>query len=157
MNEEQMEFYKRATRILNLESFSEFHTPILVKKVDNLINPYKEQKILRMIIKEPFEEFRIPEELLWIKDLLDYANEHQKILNINSLYCYVTIRHGIVDTENDDLFHIDGFSMQYTHLPEQNYIWSNLFPTQYIAKAIEIPKDFNPLVHNIHKYSSNQS
>jgi hypothetical protein len=45
---------------------------------------------------------------------------------------------------------VDGFSTNVTHLPEQNYVWVNKIPTEYIEQSFDFPKDFDPRLHNIH-------
>jgi hypothetical protein len=37
-------------------------------------------------------------------------------------------------------------------LPEQNYLWSNTHPTEYVVKRNVFPNDFNPFEHNIHTF-----
>jgi len=62
------------------------------------------------------------------------------------------VRSGLVESVSDDEWHTDGFSVNITHLPEQNYCWSNVYPTEFVKKSIEFPKDFSPFEHNIHEY-----
>lgn len=147
---------ERALHALNLEQYKEYNTPLFVDAVDINV-PKERQYILRMLIKKPFTEYRLPESLSWCKKLIDKAEKHQhKELGINHPFCYLTIRNGMVNSVTDDEWHVDGFSMKITHLPEHNYVWVNKHPTEYVVKGIEFPHDFDPLKHNIHKYISSQ-
>ena len=113
--------------------------------------------ILRMMVKRLHDEFQIPDELLPFKEMITFAHKYQKFfVGIEQPFCYVTIRHGVVTSENDDEWHADGFSTKITHLPEQNYIWSNIHPTEYVEKKFKFPADFNPLIHNVHKFFQNR-
>ena len=105
-----------------------------------------------MLIKTSFSEFLIPEELKWCEQLINDAYDYQLNNEIRQPFCYLTIRSGIVNTSKDDEWHVDGFSMNVTHIPEQNYIWANCFPTEIFNKKFKIPEDFNPFEHNIHLF-----
>jgi hypothetical protein len=150
------ELRKRAFKALNLEQYSE------INKVDDcgdleLEVPQKRQYILRMLVKRMFDnEYRLPDELAWIKPLIDITDEHQKLIGVRQPFVYVTIRNGIVDSLTDDEWHVDGFSQTITHLPEQNYLWTNIFPTEYVEKAFDFPDDFDGLVYNIHNFFQNR-
>jgi len=73
-------------------------------------------------------------------------------MGIEHSFCYLTVRSGKVTSRTDDVWHVDGYSEKITHLPEQNYIWCDKFPTEYVEKAFKIPDDFNPKIHNIHLF-----
>lgn len=74
-------------------------------------------------------------------------------IGVKHPFCYLTIRKGPVTSVTDDEWHVDGFSQTVTHLPEQNYIWVDDTPTEYLnGFPIKIPNDFNPNRHNIHKF-----
>jgi len=105
-----------------------------------------------MLIKKPFTEFLIPDNLKWCEPAINYANAYQKINGIKQPFCYLTVRSGIVDSSKDDEWHADGFSMNITHIPEQNYIWADCFPTEVVYDKFKIPNDFNPFKHNIHLF-----
>jgi len=115
--------------------------------------PYDRQYVLRMLCRLPHEEFKIPSELGWLRVMLKMSDSYQRnVIGINHPFCYITVRHGLVTSETDDEWHTDGFSTKITHLPEQNYIVADSYPTEYAEKRINFPNDFNPLRHNIHKY-----
>lgn len=142
----------RATRILNLQQYEYPNKEELVTYIDNLQAPDSRQYVLRMLISRPFLGFRVPEEYMWTYPLIEKAYEYQIQNGIRQPFCYLTIRHGLVDSQNDATWHVDGFSMNVTHIPEQNYIWVNKSPTQVIHKSLAFPDDFNPFIHNIHSY-----
>jgi hypothetical protein len=142
---------ERSITALNLKQYSEINKPEYVGDYD-VVCPYDRQYILRTIIKEPFSEFKIPENLMWAKDMIDASYEYQQSLGIEQPFCYLTVRHGLVETVTDDVWHVDGFSLNITHLPEQNYIWTNIHPTEYVEKGFDFPSDFNHKIHNIHSF-----
>lgn len=87
-----------------------------------------------------------------MRDTILDLDEHQKRHALHNAFVYVTVRHGMVTSETDDLWHVDGFSMRVPHVPEQNYICASAFPTEYLIKRWSIPKDFDPMRHNLHRY-----
>ena len=147
---------ERAQHPVSLKWFDDLNFPEYISAVD-LKPPKGSQYILRMLIKEPFAEFKIPDEYQWVKPMLIIAEANQKRSNIRHPFCYLTIRHGIVASENDDVWHTDGFSQTITHLPEQNYVWVNQFPTEYFAKEIQFPNDFDTFKYNVHLYLQDNS
>lgn len=76
-------------------------------------------------------------------------------MGINHSFCYITVRHGYVKSITDDEWHVDGFSTRISHIPEQNYIWTNIKLTEYVKKRLKFPKDFNPKKHKIQHYFQN--
>jgi hypothetical protein len=140
---------KRATKILNLKQFGKKNKAELVSK-HFLETPTERQYVLRMLIKKPFTDFLIPDNLKWCEQLINDAYDNQLQNDIRQPFCYLTVRSGVVNTSKDDEWHADGFSMNVTHIPEQNYIWADCFPTEVIYKKFKIPADFNPFRHNIH-------
>jgi hypothetical protein len=141
----------RVKKILNLKQFDKKNKAELIS-TRFLETPIERQYVLRMLVKKPFTEFLIPEELKWCEVLINEAYENQIKNNIRQPFCYLTIRSGIVSSTKDDEWHVDGFSMNVTHIPEQNYIWTNCFPTEVCYKKFKIPDDFNPFRHNIHLF-----
>lgn len=145
---------ERASSVIHLNNF--YSSNIGPEEVGavRLNCPHKRQYVLRMLLNEPHGELKIPEELLWTKNALEMAIKYQKNnVRIAHSHCYITVRHGLVDSVADDEWHVDGFSTKINHIPEQNYVWSNVSPTEYIKdQPIFFPIDFNPLKHNVHKY-----
>lgn len=144
----------RAFRPVNLKDFDSYNLPE-VHDIMYLNTPNERQYVLRMLIQKCGGEFKIPDEYLWTKPLIDAGYEKQKEMGIYHPYCYLTIRSGRVSSEKDDEWHVDGFSSRITHLPEQSYFWVDRFPTQFTAIPIDFPCDFNPLIHNVHTYIQN--
>lgn len=143
---------KRARKIFNLKQFNKNNYPELVRYI-KVYCPYERQYVLRMLIKEAYNSFKIPEELKWIEPIVEEAYRYQKeVVKIEHSFCYVTIRHGLVTSVTDDEWHVDGFSTLISHIPEQNYGWANCYATECIIKKIKFPKDFNSLVHNAHPF-----
>lgn len=112
----------------------------------NLRPPIGEQKILRMMLRKPYEKLFLPSSMQWIQPMLELCAD------IPEWYLYCTIRSGIVDSVTDDVWHVDGFSTRTPHAPEENYIWSNHIPTEFLVGNFILPDTFDPLRHNIHWY-----
>ncbi len=144
---------ERGLRALNLELFAVANEPLLVHTLNWVECPLTRQYVLRTLVKKPFEELAVPDFLNWANPIINASIRIQEhILKIRQPFCYVTVRHGVVESQTDDEWHVDGFSMGITHLPEQNYVWTSHTPTEYIVKGFDFPRDFNPLKHNIHQF-----
>lgn len=142
----------RAFKAVNLGQYYELN------KMDELgvieLNPPDvRQYVLRMLIKRMFDTYyKLPGELDWVRPMIEMAEAHQRSLGIRQPYVYLTIRNGVVNTKTDDTWHVDGFSQTITHLPEQNYIWTDKMPTEYVEKSFAFPSDFDSAKHNIHSF-----
>lgn len=118
--------------------------------------PDHRQYVLRMLIKTPFDDYVVPDKYSWVLPMVELAYQAQMDKRIKQPFTYLTIRHGLVDSVTDDNWHVDGFSMQITHLPEQNYIWTSNDATECTTLPIDFPEDFDPLKYNIHYYLQDQ-
>lgn len=115
--------------------------------------PVDEQYILRMMVRSPSTEtFKIPASLAWLENLILLCDSKQNSMAIQNPFVYITVRHGIVKSTTDDLWHVDGFSMRVPHIPEQNYIFASNNGTEVLEQNVRIPDDFDPMRHNIHHY-----
>lgn len=123
-------------------------------KHEVVVPSVERQYILRMLIKRPGSNFEIPSELEWLREtIMKCANlQEENGISYNNDFIYVTVRHGIVTSKTDDLWHVDGFSVRKPHRPEQNYIWTNCYPTEGWTGTCFLPQTFNPLKHNLHRY-----
>jgi len=151
--------YARAHRLLNLKDFSTYHPPEDCGEWTSL-PPDERQYILRMLVQRPGDRgLSLPAELRWLKDVIFKTWNLQEDNGLAPWrdFVYVTVRHGLVTSELDDAWHVDGFSMRYPHRPEQNYICSNIFPTEVLNQAFDIPADFDPRRHNIHLFFQDNS
>lgn len=148
-----MNFAQRAHQLVGLAGFRNTGLPIATGNME-LNCPLGEQYILRMAIRVDGGEFTIPSELEWIREALKASIENQKALGVDHPFCYVTVRHGLVKSQTDDEWHVDGFSTKVPHLPEQNYVWTNHTGTECADLAVDFPTDFNPLRHNVNHYLS---
>lgn len=135
----------------------------LFKRASPVINtlPYaasrldipEDQYVLRMLVKSPDSNgLHIPDELRWLHRVIAECMIFQMQLGQDHPYVYVTVRSGIVRSTTDDEWHVDGFSMRVPHVPEQNYVWTDVYPTEHLKQQFTIPDDFDPLKHNIHNY-----
>lgn len=143
----------RGHRALNLKDFNGSNLPERIGSL-NLALPNERQYVLRMLIKRPFEEMQVPDELKWCQPMIDVCLKAQEERGIRHPFLYITVRHGEVTTKTDDAWHVDGFSQTVTHLPEQNYIWCSHSPTEVAIQPIHFPSDFDSNRHNIHDFFS---
>lgn len=145
-------FLDKADKLLDLKHYSTISEPIYIGTKDFEI-PYERQYILRMLINAPgFGGPVIPKELNWLRETIFELIRIQDENALYNPYIYVTVRHGFVTSETDDEWHVDGFSKRIPHQPEQDYIWSNCHPTEYLDQSFDIPEDFDPLKHNLHYF-----
>lgn len=144
----------RAKRPVNLADFADAGSPVRVGALD-LHCPEARQYILRMPIRVDGGGYHLPGELAWLVGMLAMAKSWQhQVVKVDHPFCYITVRHGVVDSQTDDEWHVDGFSTKIAHLPEQNYVWCSASPTEYVPLQVDVPADFNPLRHNINRYLS---
>lgn len=147
-----MSIKNRAKQILSLEHFQQGNPPEMIAPLD-LTPPDFRQYILRMLVKQPHHELRLPSELEWLRKMIKVAQFNQEqAIGIRQPYLYITVRHGLVTSETDDLWHVDGFSTKITHLPEQNYVWVDHTPTECAEVPMTFPSDFDPMIHNVHLF-----
>jgi len=145
----------RAKKILSLDNYSQSN---YVAPISRLIldPPHFRKSILRMPIQEYDGAILLPSEFNWCKPLIRMAYDSQKhFIGVSHPFVYLTIRHGVGWKDTTD-WHVDGFSMRFNHLPGQNYIWCNKYPTQFASVRGDFPTDFDPMEHNIHKFLSNR-
>jgi len=146
-----VEFVSRANRPLNLHDFSSNSKPILINVP--VRKPIKDrQYILRMMVQSADLPLSIPSELEWIGPTVLTLKEIQNRNGLNNPFIYITVRHGLVTSTTDDLWHVDGFSTRVPHVPEQNYIYSDCYPTEWLTNSWSIPETFDPFRHNIHSF-----
>lgn len=151
----QHTIFARAQRLLNLKDYAVYTPPLDCGKPERLTPPAERQYVLRMMVRrQNDEDFTVPPELAWLDDVVrDCARlQLENGLDPQNDFVYLTVRHGLVTTEEDDLWHVDGFSMRHPHRPEQNYIWADSFPTEILNQAFDFPPDFDPRKHNIHTF-----
>jgi hypothetical protein len=150
-NEAGPSLRERAMVALNLGMFQNVNAPEEVGLV--VLDPQlPRQYILRMMVMRDGDPMQVPSELSWLSPMITMAEKNQASIGVRQPFCYITVRHGEVTSEQDDEWHTDGFSTRITHLPEQNYIYANTSPTEWARQGFYIPSDFNPLVHNLHRY-----
>lgn len=147
---------RRLNTLLNLDQYSKINRPLDLGKVDALM-PLQEQHVLRMCVLSPYSNgYCLPRQLHWLSPVLHKAEAFEKAHGSSRPYCYITVRHGRVRSEHDDEWHVDGFSMKYKHLPDSNYIFTStqqdLDQTVWLEQGFSVPDDFDPLVHNLHKF-----
>jgi len=148
--------FERQRNLLNLAQYQEEVKPENCGRLD-IECPFGRQYILRMMIKAPNEQFRIPPSLKWLTSTILRCDAYQKANEVDDTFVYITVRHGMVTSTTDDEWHVDGFSMRVTHKPEQNYVYANRYPLQYLSGGWDFPEDFDPLHHNLHWFFQDRS
>ena len=113
--------------------------------------PKKESlMILRMLVRPKYGKFKIPKELKFLEKTIKELSKYDvKRTGIKDSWCYITVRHGLINTKTDDEWHFDGSSFRTDIIPERNYIWVDNNPTEYKHGNLEIPLDFDPIKHNL--------
>lgn len=151
-----MSIADRARIALNLKSFSDKHKVPEGVETLRLYPPGGTLRVLRMLIREPHGKVHLPYGLEWVSAMVVATEIHQQKLGIKQPFVYLTVRSGVVETKTDDQWHIDGFSMNHTHLPEQNYVWCSNNGTEFVDKAWDFPEDYDPLKYNLNSFFHNR-
>jgi hypothetical protein len=145
--------YERATRDFDHEGFHYPAPPVYLGQVD--MTPPPEQYVLRLLVKAPGTDIFLPMAMAWMLPLLHQSIDYQRahFPDFDNRFIYITVRSGIVKSQRDDEFHVDGFQGTSVprHIPEQNYIWSNCHPTEFVLQPFFID-ELDPAVHNVHSY-----
>lgn len=150
--------FKRAKSLLSLKEYSSAtlaspHLLSLNPCLDLKSQAPQDQYILRMLIKSPLTNgFAIPPELEWATPLIHQCHLHHATHFPEQFFWYVTVRNGVVSSQSDDVWHVDGFSLRTPHVPQQNYILTTAYGTQVLDQHIDIPQDFDASKHNLHMY-----
>jgi len=114
--------------------------------------------ILRMLVRPKCGEFKIPEELYWLRRSIKQIAIYDYLLSgIKHRWCYVTVRHGPLCSETDDEWHFDGASFRTDIILERNYIWTNHTPPEYKLGSLKFPNDFDPVKHNLFSFAKEQT
>lgn len=143
---------ERSTQLLDVCHYNNPCMPQLVKEV-HVTPPTERQYVLRMLVYRPLLGWKLPADMEWLRPLLNAATAHQleQFGPYSNRFIYVTIRHGLVTSVSDDVWHVDGFSLRIPHVPEQNYIWASNDGMEVCTLPIEVPEDFDGMKHNIHQ------
>lgn len=145
-------------KIKSMDDFDNIDAPVYLEKImqPNFDKAPKEQMVLRMLVRPKYGNWKIPEELMWLEDIIiDCANVDSNITGIVDSWCYVTVRRGPVTSVTDDEWHFDGASFRTDIIPERNYIWVDKVGPQYKAGQIDWPEDFDPNKHNLFSFAGN--
>lgn len=142
--------WKLAKQLLDFRHFdgNKFHQGVYHGAAE-LTCPHNTQAVLRMLIRYRDNELQLPEELEWVRPLVEATD---KVMADNGLmmpFTYVTIRHNFETDHTDEDWHIDGFSMRVSHIPEQNFLWSNTGGTLFTGSKVLVAHTFDPMKHNI--------
>lgn len=138
---------------VNLKQFSKVNQPICVGPA--AVTEFPDQYILRMLIKSPYSKgLQLTSDTQWVSNLIQQAVDFQeKSIGIRHPYCYLTVRSIAPKSVAAHEWHVDGFSVRYNHLPEANYVVVlGEYATEYADQSFDFPQDFNPLIHNVHRF-----
>lgn len=111
--------------------------------------PHDTQAVLCMLIRYRDNELQLPEELEWVRPLIEATDKVMADNGLTMPFTYVTIRHNFETDHTDEDWHVDGFSMRVSHIPEQNFLWSNTGGTLFTGSKVLVAANFNPMKHNI--------
>jgi hypothetical protein len=116
--------------------------------------------VLRLLIRMNHENEKIylPKELLILKDfILENINYHRLYYPKNkNAFVYITVRscsENHLYYKNSQTWHVDGFqgSKVKKHIVEQNFIWSNKAPTEFLLQPM-FCEGLNPSRHDINDF-----
>lgn len=154
-----MKYMRNFQKLKTIEDYRYLDAPEKVELNIETPLPSYENKIyfLRMLVRAKYGHWNIPKELDFLREIIlslsDYDVERT---GIKDSWCYVTVRHGLVTSVTDDEWHFDGSSFRTDIIPERNYVWVNNHPTEYKEGELNIPSDFNPIIHNLFTFASKQ-
>lgn len=144
-------------KIKEIEDYKQLDSPEIVGTDLSVTPDVESQMILRMLVRPKYGDWKIPQELEWLRGHILYLSFYDgRITGIKDSWCYITIRHGEVQSVTDDEWHFDGSSFRTDIIPERNYIWVNNHPTEYREGKLDIPQDFNPIEYNLFTFASKQ-
>jgi hypothetical protein len=145
------------TKLKELSDYHKLDSPVLVPELPGTPLPkVPKLYILRMLVRPKYGEWFIPKELKFLKRIMYALSDYDKDLGIEDSWCYVTVRHGPIESETDDSFHFDGSSFRTDLIPERNYVYTNHSPTEYKVGQLSFPPDFDPLKHNLFTFAERQ-
>lgn len=116
--------------------------------------------VLRLLIRMNHENEKVylPKELLILKDfILENMNYHRLYYSKNkNAFIYLTVRccdESTLYYKNSQTWHVDGFqgSKVKKHIVEQNFIWSNKAPTEFLLQPM-FCDGLNPSRHDINDF-----
>ncbi len=147
--------YTRATEIFSQDQYAFSSIPPLFLGKYDIDFPEEEIYALRYLIKQPGSDFVIPQALSFLKEIIQSCASYQRKFfpDFDGRFVYITIRSGIVKSTNEDSFHVDGFQGLSVprHIPEQNYIWADSYPTIFSLQS-HFVEHLDPQRHNFHDY-----
>jgi hypothetical protein len=149
--------YDRAQNNFSEEWFM-YPAPPLYLGQQNIAFPKQDIYLLRLLIKMPGTEFIIPEKIGFMAPVISKIAQYQSAFfpSYNERFFYLTVRSGVVKSQKDDEFHVDGFQGTATtsvprHIPEQNYIWADSNPTLFSIQPYFLDH-IDPARYNVHTH-----
>lgn len=118
--------------------------------------PYDRQYVLRMLVRPKYSRgFFIPPSVGWLMETIEQASWMDRyITGIKDSWCYVTVRHGFVESKTDDEWHFDGVSFRTSLIPERNYVYISSGPIQFKTGSLVFPDGFDPVKYNLFTYAA---
>lgn len=145
--------FDRAKQLTSVDMYKHADPePFILKNYYDLEFPSLSQYVLRMLVKTPMSEIQIPRQLRWVQNYVQYCQDAHDEMFPKHCFTYLTVRHGTPIMGTDDQWHVDGFSMKFPHLPEQNFFWCDHTPPEFALSNFSIPSSFDPLKDNIHSF-----
>lgn len=144
---------RRANNIFHHKFYENPCPPEPLKTIKYFV-PQKETYVLRLLIKAPGTEVKLPVEIDWVAPFVSDCLFYEKLFpNYQNRFWYLTVRNGPSEScgKEAETFHVDGFqgAKLPRHIPQQSIIWTDKYPTQwsiqpYFLRALDKHK------HNIH-------
>lgn len=109
------------------------------------------QSCLRMPIQYRGGDILLPKEYEWVRPMVESARAILSLRRLRYNFTYLTVRKYVDVGQTAEEPHFDGFSMRVSHIPEQNFVWSETKGTEYFVGRYYLPEGFHPMLHNINK------
>lgn len=146
--------YTRAREDFNQEAYM-YPAPPVHMGTREIDMPEEDLYLLRFLIKQPGSDFTIPQKIQFLQGIIEECARYQMahFPDYEDRFVYLTVRSGELKSVNEDQFHVDGFQgiSVPRHIPEQNYIWANCYPT-LMALQPYFMEQLDPALHNMHDY-----
>jgi hypothetical protein len=95
--------------------------------------------------------WQIPAQLTQLKPFIDACRKYQATYLSVHNYWYLTCRFEEAN-QRSSLWHVDGFSQRYEHVPETNYVWCPEDATCVYDQPIQFPPDFDGTKHRLYRF-----
>lgn len=146
--------YGRGDKVFCQRGYMYPSPPVFMGQLKPAI-PIEPVYALRLLLKQPGSEFVVPKSLLFLDEFIRNSSAYQAQFfpNFDERFVYITVRSGPMISNREDMFHADGYqgTAIARHIPEQNYLWANSYPTLFSLQPYFV-ENLDAGKHNIHEY-----